>query len=165
MSRNRKLITNALISAFVFSGCATAPSRPISRIQRGNSDAPQVVGKPANSPESGSRMGANPAAQTQLVSYQEEVPTPHEHAAPILPPALVPAVTAEEQTVLSLEDVEGMALANNPTLVQANAQFQGEQGAAYQAGLPFNPVIGYTSEQIGVNGTAGELEAIREVFQ
>ena len=103
-------------------------------------------------------MGANPAAQTQLVSYQEEVPTPHEHAAPILPPALVPAVTAEEQTVLSLEDVEGMALANNPTLVQANAQFQGEQGASYQAGLPFNPVIGYTSEQIGVNGTAGELQ-------
>ncbi|MEO8497040.1 MAG: TolC family protein, partial [Planctomycetota bacterium] len=32
------------------------------------------------------------------------------------------------------------------------------RGGAYQAGLPFNPVIGYTSEQIGVNGTAGETQ-------
>ena len=162
MSRNRKLVTNALLSAFVFSGCATAPSRDISRIQLGTSDTPRVVEKTTNSHDSAhesvSRTGANPVAQTQLVVYQEEVPTPHEHAAPILPPALAPAVTAEGQTVLSLENVEGMALANNPTLVQANAQFQGEQGAAYQAGLPFNPVIGYTSEQIGVNGTAGELQ-------
>ena len=169
MSRNRKLVTNALISAFVFSGCATAPSRDTARIQLGTSDTPRVVEKTTNSRDSAhesvSRKSANPAAQTQLASYQEEVPTPHEHAAPMIPPAPVPAVTAEEQTALTLEDVEGMALADNPTLVQANAQFQGEQGAAYQAGLPFNPVIGYTSEQIGVNGTAGELEAIREVFQ
>ena len=69
-----------------------------------------------------------------------------------------PVVTPEERTALTLQDLEGMAMANNPTLVQANAQFQGEQGAAYQAGLPFNPVIGYTSEQIGVQGTAGELQ-------
>ncbi|MDZ4782154.1 MAG: TolC family protein [Planctomycetia bacterium] len=69
-----------------------------------------------------------------------------------------PVVTAEEQPALTLEDLEGMAMANNPTLVQAKAQFQGEQGAAYQAGLPFNPVIGYVGEQIGVDGTAGELQ-------
>ena len=49
-------------------------------------------------------------------------------------------------------------MANNPTLLQANAQLRAEQGAAYQAGLPFNPVVGYVAEQIGVNGTAGELQ-------
>ncbi len=162
MSRNRKLVTNALISAFVFSGCVTAPSRGISHAQRGTSDAPRLVQKAANSPDSAhesvSRTVATPAAQTQLVAYQEEVPTPHEHAAPMIPPVVMPVMTAEDQTELTLQDLEEMALANNPTLVQANAQFQGEQGAVYQAGLPFNPVIGYTSEQIGVNGTAGELQ-------
>ena len=59
----------------------------------------------------------------------------------MIPPVVMPVMTSEDQTELTLQDLEGMALANNPTLVQANAQFQGEQGAAYQAGLPFNPVI------------------------
>ena len=162
MSRNRKLIANALISAIVFSGCATAPSRGISHARPGTSDAARFEKKATNSPdsehESVSRTGANPAAQTQLVSYQEETPSSHEHAAPMISPALTPAVTVDDQTALTLQEVEGMALANNPTLVQANAQLQGEQGAAYQAGLAFNPVIGYTSEQIGVGGTAGELQ-------
>ncbi|MDP1797350.1 MAG: TolC family protein, partial [Planctomycetaceae bacterium] len=101
-----------------------------------------------------SPTAATPAPQTQLVAHQEEVPTPHVHPEPAIPPAMA----TQETVALTLESLEGMALANNPTLVQANAQFQGEQGAAYQAGLPFNPVIGYTSEQIGVNGTAGELQ-------
>ena len=76
------------------------------------------------------------------------------HAEPTIPTVATP----EEHAALTLEHLEAMAMANNPTLVQANAQFQGEQGAAYQAGLPFNPVIGYTSEQIGVRGTAGETQ-------
>ena len=60
--------------------------------------------------------------------------------------------------MLTLQELEGIAMANNPTLAQANAQIQGARGAAFQAGLPFNPVMGYVGEQIGVNGTAGELQ-------
>ena len=158
MSMNRKLVTTALLSAFVFSGCATASSRGLSRAQRETPDATQPVAKAPSSPDSAhesvSQTEATPAAQTQLVAHQEEVPQPQAHAEHLIPPV----GPAEERPALTLQDLEGMALANNPTLVQANAQFQGEQGAAYQAGLPFNPVIGYTSEQIGVKGTAGETQ-------
>lgn len=69
-----------------------------------------------------------------------------------------PILSAQEHPALTLQDLEGIALANNPTLAQANAQIQGARGAACQAGLPFNPVMGYIGEQIGVNGTAGELQ-------
>ncbi len=58
---------------------------------------------------------------------------------------------------LSLDMLQSMALANNPTLRQAKAQVVAAQGAALQAGLPPNPHLGFVAEQIGVNGTAGEL--------
>ena len=132
MSMNRKLVTTALLSAFVFSGCATAPSRGISRAQRETPAATQPVAKAASSPdstrESVSRTVATSAAQTQLVAHQEEASQPQAHAEHLIPPV----VPAAERPALTLQDLEGMALANNPTLVQANAQLQGEQGAAYR---------------------------------
>lgn len=148
----RGMIAAALLMSIVVSGCATAP--------HGRHDVPRsaaAVGE-RNSADSANdttnRIDPTPAGQTQVVAHQEEVPLPHEQLDSTPPPV----VAAEEYTALTLQDLEGMAMANNPTLVQANAQFQGEQGAAYQAGLPFNPVIGYVGEQIGVNGTAGELQ-------
>ncbi len=156
----RELITTMLLSAvvFMFTGCATSPSRGLSSMQR--TAPPDTTRQVTYQNTSDSRQEtaaetvAVTATRTQLVAHQEEVPTPHSHSDLMVPPAAMP----EEDTALTLQDLEGIALANNPTLVQANAQFRGEQGAAYQAGLPFNPVIGYTGEQIGVNGTAGELQ-------
>ena len=58
----------------------------------------------------------------------------------------------------SLADLEAMALSRNPTLTQAAARVGMSQGAALQAGLYPNPTVGYTAEQIGVEGTAGELQ-------
>ena len=58
---------------------------------------------------------------------------------------------------LSLDALQSMALANNPTLRQAKAQVDAAQGAALQASLPPNPRVGFVAEQIGVNRTAGEL--------
>jgi len=58
---------------------------------------------------------------------------------------------------LSLDALQSMALANNPTLRQAKAQVDAARGAALQASLPPNPRVGFVAEQIGVNGTAGEL--------
>ena len=153
---NQVLLTTALLTSLFVSGCALESSRrqtrthippsvPVAERQRESSHSAVL----ANAPDT-----ARPSPQTRLVAHQDEVAQPPEHPDSILSPV----ATAEEHAALTLEDVEGMALANNPTLVQANAQFQGEQGAAYQAGLPFNPVIGYVGEQIGVNGTAGELQ-------
>ncbi|MDX1926185.1 MAG: TolC family protein [Pirellulaceae bacterium] len=57
-----------------------------------------------------------------------------------------------------LADLKVMALDNNPTLRQARAQVEAARGAALQAGLRPNPFVGTVAEQIGVNGTAGELQ-------
>jgi len=62
-----------------------------------------------------------------------------------------------ETSRLSLDVLQSMGLANNPTLRQAQAQVDAARGAAVQAGLPPNPNVGYVAEQIGVNGTVGEL--------
>ena len=64
---------------------------------------------------------------------------------------------APQRSTLSLEFLEQLALERNPTLVQAAAQVRISRGKALQAGLHYNPTVGYTAEQIGANGTAGEL--------
>jgi cobalt-zinc-cadmium efflux system outer membrane protein len=65
--------------------------------------------------------------------------------------------TAVESDEISLDYLQSMALGNNPTLRQAQTQVDAARGAALQAGLKPNPYVGYVAEQIGVNGTAGEL--------
>jgi cobalt-zinc-cadmium efflux system outer membrane protein len=61
---------------------------------------------------------------------------------------------------LTLQSLEEIALAQNPTLVQAGAQVRISRGKALQAGLLPNPSIGYVSEQMGAEGTAGELQGM-----
>ena len=58
---------------------------------------------------------------------------------------------------LTIADLEQLALAHNPTLVQASAFIDASRGKAKQAGLPFNPTIGMEAEQIGANHTSGEV--------
>jgi outer membrane protein, heavy metal efflux system len=60
----------------------------------------------------------------------------------------------------SLADLEQLALELNPTLVQAGAQVRISRGKAIQAGLAPNPNVGYVAEQIGAEGTAGELHGM-----
>lgn len=62
--------------------------------------------------------------------------------------------------VLSLNDLEQFALERNPTLVQAGAQVRISRGKALQAGLLPNPTVGYVGDQIGADGTAGELHGM-----
>ena len=50
--------------------------------------------------------------------------------------------------VLTLAELERMALTNNPTLAQAQAQVAVADGKATQAGLFPNPTIGYSGEEI-----------------
>ena len=55
---------------------------------------------------------------------------------------------------LTLESLESMALAANPSIARAAAAVAAAQGAALQAGLPFNPVVGYEGQQLGSGGAA-----------
>lgn len=82
---------------------------------------------------------------------------------------------------LTLERLEEMALANHPTLRQAEAEIEASRGRARQAGAFPNPVVGYTGEEIssgpvirgGEHGffveqkipLGGKLGRSREVFQ
>src|SRR5262245_38718135 len=57
---------------------------------------------------------------------------------------------------LTLAYLEQTALQSNPTLVQAAAKLEAARGRTTQAGLYPNPTIGYTGEEIGAAGTAGQ---------
>ena len=58
--------------------------------------------------------------------------------------------------VLTIEQLEQMAAANNPTLAQASQRVRALQGEQVQVGLYPNPVVGYQAEEIGENGQAGQ---------
>lgn len=68
-----------------------------------------------------------------------------------------PLPLESDTPVLTLSTLEQWALESNPTLAQAAAQVEMSQGKALQAGLYPNPTMGYTADQIGAVGTAGEL--------
>jgi cobalt-zinc-cadmium efflux system outer membrane protein len=66
-----------------------------------------------------------------------------------------PAATSAQQAAgmpvppLTLERLERVALDNNPTLRQAQAQIDAARGRARQAGAWPNPIVGYSGEEIG----------------
>jgi cobalt-zinc-cadmium efflux system outer membrane protein len=60
---------------------------------------------------------------------------------------------------LGLADLEQMAAEHNPTLRQAAAKIEAAHGRAVQAGLYPNPTVGYSGEEIGNEGRAGEQGA------
>jgi cobalt-zinc-cadmium efflux system outer membrane protein len=55
---------------------------------------------------------------------------------------------------LGLSELEKLALASNPTLAKAHAQVQVAKGQWVQVGLPRNPSVGYTGQQLGSGGLA-----------
>jgi len=71
-----------------------------------------------------------------------------------IPPGLVAPGDAHPQ--LTLADLEGMALANNPVLVRAGARVEAARGQWVQVGLPPNPTAGYSAAEIGDSGRAGQ---------
>ncbi len=54
----------------------------------------------------------------------------------------------------ALSEFESLALQNNPTLAEAAARVDAAQGRWVQAGLPPNPVIGYSGQQVFSGGLA-----------
>jgi outer membrane protein, heavy metal efflux system len=124
-------------AALAFAGCESVPIAPTT--------APvAAVAKPLqNSPNQTSRAGPNASAVISAAAFQ---PAP-------APVAVVPA-----DTPLTLEGLEQLALAHNPTLAQAGANVEDARGRATQSGLYPNPTVGYTGEQIGLRGDAAPGE-------
>ncbi|MBT6155621.1 MAG: TolC family protein [Planctomycetaceae bacterium] len=80
------------------------------------------------------------------------------------PPILVPqpaseSIAIEQPTVptsLTLDDLQQLAQQYNPTLEQARAEILRADGKRQQAGRYPNPTIGYTGNEIGQGGKAGQ---------
>jgi cobalt-zinc-cadmium efflux system outer membrane protein len=98
----------------------------------------------------------------------------------ILPATVPQAASHAAPQGMRLEELERLALANNPTLAQAEANVRVSAGLARQAGLYPNPTIGYYGDEIrggyyggGKQGgfvsqtivTGGKLKAARRVAQ
>src|SRR5690242_14962884 len=106
-----------------------------------------------------------------------------QHEMKPLPPPKRPQLgvaQAHGDRVVSVEELEQLALKNNPTLGQAKAEVGAAQGRSEQSGLWPNPVVGYTGEEIrggsfrgGQQGffieqnllLGGKLARNREVFR
>jgi outer membrane protein, heavy metal efflux system len=56
--------------------------------------------------------------------------------------------SAPEQKTIKLEELQQMALQNNPTFAQSAANIQAAKGRKKQSGLYPNPTVGYQGEQI-----------------
>ena len=55
---------------------------------------------------------------------------------------------ASDQKTITLEELQQMALQNNPTFAQSAANIQAAEGRKKQSGLYPNPTVGYQGEQI-----------------
>jgi cobalt-zinc-cadmium efflux system outer membrane protein len=77
-----------------------------------------------------------PASEHLQLLPQEQIPTP------------------QPQLQLSLAELEQMALHHNPSLGRAHAQVQIAKGTWVQVGLPPNPSVGYSGQQLGSGGLA-----------
>lgn len=62
--------------------------------------------------------------------------------------AIASASVRAQDAPLTLERLEAMALANNPTLGQARAEVDASRGRAQQAGAFPNPIVGYSAEEV-----------------
>jgi cobalt-zinc-cadmium efflux system outer membrane protein len=138
-------------------------------------DAPQTV---EVAPASVSRPdAATPVQLPPLATSDVQTAAFVEPGEPLPGPAtLAFPATVEPTAKTTLEELEQIALANNPTLRMAASQVEKERGNWTQAGLWPNPVAGYLRSDPDVSGqsrtsggfvqqtfvTAGKLQLARE---
>ncbi|MGH9899417.1 MAG: TolC family protein, partial [Pyrinomonadaceae bacterium] len=91
---------------------------------------------------------AQPAPQHEMSKMQ--------HQDEVAPVQNMPAVPTGP--VMTLAEVEQMALQNNPTLAQAEAATSAAQGRRRQAGLWPNPVVGYQGEEFAFRAFSDKAE-------
>jgi cobalt-zinc-cadmium efflux system outer membrane protein len=101
----------------------------------------------AASDESSIALAAHQQPAEEIVPSQEpEIPSPEELLT-------FPGGDASKQE-LRREDLEQIALNNNPALAEAWARVRAAEGRWLQAGLPQNTELGYSGQQIGSRGLA-----------
>lgn len=97
-----------------------------------------------------------PGATARVVAAEKALP---KVAGPVQAAPLPDDAEASARGVvgkLTLADLESLALAHNPALVQAAAQVRGAEGRLLQAGLYPNPRLAYEASEMGNEGQAGQ---------
>lgn len=132
-----------------------APSPPT---PENNEDNPVINRKAPGVPV----PGAVPSPALQPGVGERFIEPPPIPETPLAELAIETGETGSSCPPLTLEALEGLACANNPTLVQAKAQVDATFGKAIEAGLWPNPVFMYRGEQVGVDrmgeATPGEWQ-------
>ncbi|HUT11280.1 MAG TPA: TolC family protein [Thermoguttaceae bacterium] len=181
MKLDRRIVCASVIAVLAFGGRLPAgqlkpPPEPtdsddsaVRWIRKTGAESSPPLLQPARVP--GFETGIPTKPEVELPEVQEEQPPrqlpvePMKLAEPRLvaaPPRLarpeptVAPTVALEPSGMPLAELEEIALANNPTLVQAAMRVQAAQGKRLQAGLYPNPVIGYQAEEMGIGGSAGQ---------
>ncbi len=95
------------------------------------------------------------APPIQVPPLEDTSPTRRNHIIDELFPNRPPLanLAAPAAAPMTLSQVESLALANNPELVQAMADITSAQGDTMQAGVHPNPTIGYEADTVGSFGT------------
>jgi cobalt-zinc-cadmium efflux system outer membrane protein len=114
----------------------------------------------ANSLTPGPSHASTPPPEAPVIApalYQEtELPSDEiaqpDRVAPTAPEAIPPGVPQG----ISMDNLEQMALANNPAIAQAAARVEGLRGKWVQVGLPPNPEAGYLGSELGNDGRGGQ---------
>lgn len=138
--RARTLVLGASLASAGLAGCRTPESLPPAA-------SPSQLLRPT--PSSSATTGTPKTGAVVQASAVQPADAP----APGVVAAAVPA-----DTPLTLEGLEQLALAHNPTLAQAGANVEDARGRTVQAGLYPNPTVGYNGEQIGLRGRAAPGE-------
>jgi cobalt-zinc-cadmium efflux system outer membrane protein len=94
------------------------------------------------------------AARTGVADEADLVVLPPAEYIALRQPEVLPPV--EPEGGLTLDCVEQLALAGNPSLAEAAALVRSARGQQYQVGLPPNPIAGYLGSEIGNDGQAGQ---------
>ncbi len=157
--------------SFVFHGKVTAVDAANNRLTVANEPiegwmGAMTMGYPADS-VSGIKVGDQITAKVYDGDFSL-------HEVKVVPVVTSPGAAQE----VRLEDLERMALTNNPTIAQAEANMRAAKGMQRQAGQYPNPTVGYYGDEIrgghsggGKQGgfvsqtivTAGKLSAARRV--
>lgn len=161
-----KLLTLPLLSAAIIAAGCTSPGRMATQVAP--LAAPVAAAKPVVVGEA-----------VKAVAYEQPVDPGESLAPPPVPPPATPsappaaadpaeslaqppsvataeALPAVEPDGVTIDNLQQMALANNPAVAQAAARVDALRGSWLQAGLWPNPLVGYTASEVGNEGRAGQ---------
>lgn len=112
------------------------------------------MAKPS-APEINPPPGENPSTVQPVVYNQESNAQPLDSLEALPAPGSVRVAESD----LDLDNMESIALQNNPSIAQAAARVEMARGFWVQTGLPPNPTFGYSGQQLGSGGAAEQRGA------